>query len=147
MASKAGEKKQAYTLFVHGDLTLKEISEIIHTSRATLSRCNIEENWEAQKASFKVTRENLIQQYYLMLSAINKDIKEKSNGIPSSGDADKIYKIQSTIAALDKNYDLASYNTVLQEMVTFINDTNPENAKVLGAYMLDFIKEKAKKLK
>ncbi len=146
MASKAEEKKQAYTLFVHGGLTFKEISEIIKTSRATLSRWNIEENWEAQKASLKVTREKLIQQYYLMLAKINEDIAAKG-GVPDAKDADKIYKIQGTITALDRNYDLASYNTVLQEMVTFINDTNPEHAKTLGAYMLDFIKEKAKKLK
>lgn len=147
MANKTEEKKQAYTLFVHGGLTFKEISEIINTSRTTLSRWNTEENWEAQKASLKVTRENLIQQYYLMLSAINADIKENSKGIPTTGDADKIFKIQSTIAALDKNYDLAAYNTVLQEIITFINDMNAEHAKILGAYMLDFIKEKAKKLK
>lgn len=147
MASKAEEKKEAFRHFVYGGLTLKQISSITNVSQTTLSKWNNEDNWEAQKAALTVTRENLIQQYYVMLSNINKEILENKDGVPDAKDADKIYKIQGTIAALDKNYDLAAYYTVLSELVETISLTNTEHAKLLGNYMLEFIKEKAKKLK
>lgn len=146
MAKKSEEKKQAYSLFVFAGLSFREISSITGVSTTTLSKWNNDENWEAQKAAQKVTRENLIQQYYVMLSNINKDIQDKG-GVPDAKDADKINKIQASIASLDKNYDLTSYYTVLSELVQFIQEDNAEHAKMLGYYMLEFIKQKAKKLK
>lgn len=146
MAKKSEEKKQAYSLFVFAGLSFREISSITGVSTTTLSKWNNDENWEAQKAAQKVTRENLIQQYYVMLSNINKDIQDKG-GVPDAKDADKINKIQASIAGLDKNYDLTSYYTVLSELVQFIQEDNAEHAKMLGYYMLEFIKQKAKKLK
>ena len=146
MAKKTVEKKQAYSLYVHGGLTLKEISAITKVSQTTLSIWNNEENWEAQKAGQNVTREKLIQQYYVMLSAINQAITE-ANGIPTAADADKIFKIQATITSLDKNYDLGSYYTVLRELIEYVNPMNGDDAKKIGDYMLEFIKDKAKRLK
>jgi hypothetical protein len=146
MAKKTEEKKQAYSLYVYGGLTLKEIGAITKVSQTTLSIWNNDENWEAQKAGQNVTREKLIQQYYVMLASINQAIVD-AKGIPTAADADKIFKIQATISSLDKNYDLGSYYTVLRELIEYVNPINPDDAKKLGDYMLEFIKEKAKRLK
>ena len=72
---------------------------------------------------------------------------ENKTGIPDAGDTDMMSKIYKSITAIDKNYDLATYHTCLSEVIMAIQDINSEHAKLLGSYMLDFIKEKAKKLK
>lgn len=147
MAKKSEEKKQAYSLYVFGGLTLKEISDIVKVSQTTLSQWNNAENWEATRAAQTVTREKLIQQYYVMLSEINKKIADEKRGIPDAKDADMIYKIQATISSLDRNYDLGGYSTVLREVLEYITELNHEHSKQFGDYMLQFIKDKAKKLK
>ncbi|HUM50479.1 MAG TPA: DUF1804 family protein [Chitinophagales bacterium] len=147
MASKTEEKKEAHRLFVYGGLNLKEISKLYGVSPTTLSKWNKDENWETQRAAQKVTRESLIQQYYTMLANINKKVFDDKNGIPDATDTDKMSKIQASISAMDKNYDLAAYYSVLSELVEIISNINNDHAKLLGGYMLEFMKEKAKKLK
>lgn len=134
-------------MYVHGGLNLKEISGILNVSQTTLSKWNNDENWEAQRAAQSVTRTKLIQQYYVMLSNINKDIIDNNKGIPDAKAADKIFKIQATISSLDKNYDLGGYYTVLKELVEHINSIDNGHAKIFGDYMLEFIKIKAQQLK
>lgn len=142
---KPEEKQKAYDLFCNTDLTQKEIAAVVGVSTQHMNKWVKTGNWEIYRTAGKVTLEKIIHGYYLQLSAINQEIAKQEH-IPTNAQNDSICKITSSIATLNKKYNLSAYHSVLREFVEYLLTVDVNSAKILGPLMLEFLKEKAKRL-
>lgn len=143
---KKEEKNKAFELFCDTDLTQKEIAAVVHTSPQQLSKWVKDGNWDIHRSARRVTTEQLILDWYQQISLINKKIKEEQEGMPTPAQVDMMNKIKDNIAGMVKKYNLSAYHSVLKECLEWLMKANSEGAKTFGPLMLEFLKEKAKKL-
>jgi hypothetical protein len=143
---KTEEKQKAYDLYCNTGLLIKEIAAVVHVTPAQVGKWVKDGNWEMYREAQQVTIEKLIHGYYQQLSAINKDVVENHNGIPTPSHTDSQVKITNAIDSLRKKYNLSSYHAVLREYLEYEMKADAEKAKLFGPRMLDFLKYKAKQL-
>lgn len=143
---KSDEQQKAYDLFCNTVLTQKEIATVVNVSAQQMSKWVKDGNWELYRSAHQTSLPAIIQGYYLQLAEINKEVKEKYNGVPTNEHTDSICKITNSIEKLNKKHNLSAYHQVLREFLEWSMKQNAEHAKLFGPDMLDFLREKAKSL-
>ncbi len=147
MANKKTEaQQQAYDLYVNTELTQKDICKIVSVSPTQMSKWATTGNWEMYKKASKVTTQQLILDHYSQIAAINKEIKDKQNGMPTPAQTDMMTKLSGHIERLQKKFNLSVYHSVLRECLEWIAGRKADDAKYFGPLMLEFFKEKANTL-
>lgn len=145
--TKDEEKQKAYDLFCNTALSQKDIAAVIAVSPQQLGKWVNQGNWEIYRQAHQTSLPAIIQSYYLQIAAINKEVKEKYNGVPSAEHTDSICKITNSIEKLNKKHNLSAYHRILREYLEWAMKNNADTAKLFGPSMLEFLREKAKTLK
>jgi predicted DNA-binding protein YlxM (UPF0122 family) len=143
---KTDEQEKAFDLYCNTSLTQKEIAGVIKVSAQQMNKWVKDGNWEMLRSANKVTLPAIVQNYYLQLAAINKEIKDQYKGVPTIEHSDTICKIANSIEKLNKKHNLSAYHAVLRETLEWMVKVDSEKAKSLGPLMLEFLREKAQKL-
>lgn len=138
---KNSEKKElAKQLFLHTNLTQKEIAEKVHVMPKTMGKwCK---DWRVIKAAKSSTKDHTIARLYGGIDLILKAAEDENRPITDS-EADKISKINKTISTIDKDLDLAIYIQVFEEYNRFLMPLNQELTRENNSYQDKFINIKA----
>lgn len=135
MAKQHEKKQKAKSLFLTGQYSQKEISEITGISEKTISKWvnDPKENWEEMKVSLLTTRSNELRRLYKMLSVLNNDIDEKAElKIPiNSKEADAVLKLTSAIKNLEIETSIAEKVEVGSEFINMIRKEDTDLAKIV----------------
>jgi uncharacterized protein YjcR len=156
--SKKEEREYARMLFVNERITYKEIATRVGVGEKTISRWAKDDNWDKLRKSLLTTRQSQLVHWYNQLDAINEDIMERplllvkgkevenpnKKGIPTNGEADTMSKITSNIQRLEVETNIGEYIEVGRKVLTFVQDINLEDAKLLKNYFDEFINAKLK---
>lgn len=144
--TKDEEKEKAFDLFCNTALAQKEIAKVVGVSPQQLGKWVANGSWDLYRSAQQTSLPAIIQGYYLQIAAINKEVKEKHNGVPTAEHTDSICKITNSIEKLNKKHNLSTYQRILKEFLEWQMKANADHAKLFAPDMLDFLREKAKTL-
>ncbi|MBX9808634.1 MAG: hypothetical protein K2X95_12675 [Flavobacteriaceae bacterium] len=102
-----------------------------------------EEGWDKLRQSLLTTRQSQLVHWYNHLDSINEVIA-KRDGIPTSTEADTMSKTTSNIQKLEFETSIGEYIEVGRKVLTFVQDINLVDAKLLKKYFDEFINVKLK---
>jgi uncharacterized protein YjcR len=145
---KAAEKLIAQELYVNTDMSIKEIAERVQVREATISAWKISEGWEIIKTAKKITRPELIRNFYQAIYTMQKQISDRPSphNVPTSKEADIISKLTSQIEKLEKNNSISDYINVFEEFIAYLRSNKPGMLQDFARESLSFIEIKAKEM-
>jgi uncharacterized protein YjcR len=145
---KAAEKQIAQELYVNTDMSLKEIAERVQVREATVSAWKVSEGWDTLKTARKITRPELIKNFYQAIFTMQTQIRERPSphNVPTSKEADIISKLTSQIEKLEKNTSISDYINAFEEFLTYLRAHNPSMIQEFARESLSFIEAKVKEL-
>lgn len=145
---KTAEKLIAQELYVNTDMSIKEIAERVSVREATITAWKAAEGWDTIRTAKRVTRAELIRNYYQAISVLQKQISERKspNNVPSSKEADVLSKLTSQIEKLEKTNSISDYITAFEEFINYLRVHRPDIIKDFASLSLAFIEMKAKEL-
>ncbi|MCT4559814.1 MAG: hypothetical protein N4A41_00400 [Crocinitomicaceae bacterium] len=139
------EKKQfAKTLYLAGQLNRKQIAQQVKIAEKTLRNWIEEGQWEENKAIMGVTRQQLLQDAYSQLKAINEIIRTEHNGIPTKDLSDAKAVIRKEIEAFSNN-PLHVYIEVFEEFLQWASKVYPKDIKRINVLQMEFLEETSKR--
>lgn len=148
------KKEIALDLYLHTDLTQKEICDRIGWTEQTFSKHKQKDNWDILKGATTVTAEKLVARLYRHLDEITtpppprsrrKDDDEEEDEffkwrMPS---ADELNKIASAIEKLEtKRVTISHHINSFKEFTTWLSGKDVELTKVINKLQDEFIKQK-----
>lgn len=136
----ADKKERARAFFVKSTLNRKEIAEAVGVTEKTLRNWIESENWQEEKDSQSITRMQLLQESYRQLKAINDDIRDNYNGVPSKNLADAKAMIRKEIDSLSRQ-PIYRYVEVFEEFLIFVSKNNPPLVEPFSKVSMNFISE------
>lgn len=140
---KQEEKEYARLLYVNERTTLEDIATRVGITSKTLRKWRDEEGWDKLRQSLLTTRQSQLVHWYNHLDSINEAIA-KRDGIPTTTEADTMSKTTSNIQKLEFETSIGEYIEVGRKVLTFVQDINLEDAKLLKKYFDEFINVKLK---
>lgn len=145
MAELTTQQKRdfARTLYIKENLTQQEIAERVGISRQSLSRWMKDEQWELQKASLTLTREQQIAALHRQIAALNDAIASRAQGenFATPAEADTITKIANAIKKLETETGLADIISVGIRFLDYLRPIDLELSKQFTRLWDGFIKE------
>ena len=117
--NKQQQKELARMYYILQGLTARETAEKIGVSEKTLSKWIEDNGWKALKAGELTKPDKLIGSCYDNIIAIQDAVRNEKRAMTSK-EADAIYKISLTIKAVNKEFSIDVYSSVLQEYFNFI---------------------------
>ncbi len=134
------KRKIAKGMFIQGSYTQKYIASMVGCAQNTLTSWIEKGSWKDEKEAKSITRPELLKTSYLQLAAINKQIEEEHNGIPTKDLSYAKSMIRQEIQALS-DVPLHQYIEVFNEYTQFINDAHPGSIQEHTELMSEFIEE------
>lgn len=133
----------ARTLYIKENLTQQEIADRVGVSRQSLSRWIKDDQWELQKASLTLTREQQIAALQRQIAALNDTIAARPQGenFATPGEADTITKIANAIKKLETETGLADIISVGIRFLDYLRPVNMELCKEFTRLWDGFVKE------
>lgn len=155
---KTEEREYARILYVNERITYKEIAERVSVTEKTVSKWATEGGWDKLRKSLLTTRQNQLVHWYNQLEAMNEEISERPSlkikdktvdnpekkNIPSNKEADTMSKITANIQKLETETGIGEYIEVARKVLSFVQDINLADAKLLKNYFDEFINSKLK---
>jgi hypothetical protein len=147
MATATEKKVWAKQLFLKSPLNQKEIAKLIGTTPKTLCAWVKEGKWELVKSSLTITKEQELRRIYTQINELNNDIELRPEGkrYANSKDADVLSKLSATAKNLETETRVADVINVSIELITYLQDADPEKAKEFSNILDSFIKHKLSK--
>lgn len=142
--SKTIEREFAAMLYIQQGLSQKEIAVRVKVSEKTIGKWKIDDQWDKQKRSFMVVREEQITDLYEKLEALNNHIKTNQENLVSVKDVDAISKLTASIKHLETETSVAEIIGVAKKYIDFIRESDLEFAKKVTTYFDLFIQHKLK---
>lgn len=143
---KAKEKKEiAKTLFVQLGLSQLEIANRLNIRKQEVYRWVKNGNWKALRNARLVTSEQIVQRTYVQIGKIYDQSEEEERAL-TSAETDQIAKLMAGIRSLDRGADLPTYIQAFEEFINFMRGQEPELAKQIGEYQMEFLQIKATQL-
>jgi transcriptional regulator with XRE-family HTH domain len=145
---KAAERLIAQELYVNTDLTVKEIAARLQVREATISGWKNADGWDTIKTAKKITRAELIRNFYQAISTMQTQISERPSpfNVPTSKEADIISKLTSQIEKLEKSNSISDYISAFEEFIDYLRTKRPDLVKDFAQLSLGFIELKAKEM-
>lgn len=133
----------ARTLYIKENLTQQEIADRVGVSRQSLSRWIKEENWELQKTSLTLTREQQIGALQRQIAALNDSIASRPQGenFATPAEADTITKIANAIKKLETETGLADIISVGIRFLDYLRPLDLNMSKEFTRLWDGFVKE------
>ncbi len=130
--TNAQKKEWAKSLFLHENITQKEISERVGVSSVTVNKWVKGENWDGMKVSLTITREEQLKNLYNQLKEINKAISERTERkYATAAEADTISKLANAIEKMESDIGIAEMIGTLKKLTEWIRKVDLEKAKEL----------------
>lgn len=140
---KNDEKRSlAQSLYVKGNLSRKEISNIVNVTEKTLRSWIDKYGWDDLKEAQTVTRQQLLTDAYKQLKAVNQAI-EGRGGIPDKTLSDAKSVLRKEIEALSDS-PVHIYIEVFNEVTEWLITNYPGKAAEVSNLLLSFIEQKQK---
>lgn len=136
----AQKKDLAKELYLHTDLTQKEIAERVGVTANTIGKWCA--SWKQIKAAKTSTKDEIVARYLRMIDNILKEAEDDDRSITDS-EADKISKINKAMESIDKEVGLAMFIQVFQDYNSWLIAVNPELAKENNTFQTKFVNIKA----
>lgn len=138
------KKDLAKSLFVSGEYTQEEISELTGVCRRTITNWVKKENWNEIKRATTITPDKIISHLNKQLDDISANIesREKGKRFATTAEADAILKLSATIKNLRKEIGLSDIVSVAMNFITWLRRTGEsESAKTFTNLFDAYIKE------
>lgn len=142
---KTAERLQGADLFINSDLSLKQVAEIIKVSPAKVGQWAREDEWQVLRTAKQVTANKLILNNYNLIQDLQHRLLVEKRSLTKE-ESQSMYAYTGQIAALEKRMNISNYHFVLEEFAKSIATTHLDAAKILAPLILEFLKEKVKKL-
>lgn len=152
--SKTEQREHARLLYVNEKITLKEVAERVKVTDKTVGKWCKEDNWDNLRKSLLNTRESQLVHFYNQLDALNMDIAHRPEilvdgkpihrplkNIPTSAEADILTKTTSNINKLEVEIGLGEMVLTGKRLITFVQQINLPDAKLIKSYMDELINE------
>ncbi|WP_053405167.1 hypothetical protein [Persicobacter sp. CCB-QB2] len=136
------KKEQARSLYVKGRINRKEISQIVGVTEKTLRTWIIKEDWDSLKEAQTVTRQQLLQDAFSQLKAVNQKIDE-IGGVPDKVLSDAKTALRKEIEFLESN-PLHVYCEVFDELTEWVIENKPAKALEYSKLFREFLEQKHK---
>jgi transcriptional regulator with XRE-family HTH domain len=134
-------KDHAKMLFLHENLTQKEIAARTHVSEVTLSKWINEEKWESHKVCITIAREEQLKNLYRQIAELNKRIAESEQKYATPAEADTISKLAGAIDKMESDIGVADIVSVGMKFIGFIRTMDVAKAQEITPLYDSFIKE------
>lgn len=141
------KRAMAHDLFMRTDKSQKEIAIVVGVGSDTISKWVKDGKWKELKAANSVTRSQVINNTLLQIKELQDEINKRADKrYPTSKESDTMIKMGNLIRDLDKSLSLADYISITEELLKWLNEVNPAQAKAVAPYMLEFAQSKARKI-
>lgn len=146
MASKKemqDRRELAKMLFIHEQLSQKEISARVSVSEVTISKWAKDDSWDTLKRSMLITRQEQLNRLYMQLSELNGAIIQKPEGkrYADSKEADTIAKLAGAIKTMETEASIADVVEVSKRLLDWLRRYDNKKAGEVAAIFNDFIKD------
>lgn len=138
------KRELAQYLFVNDNLSQKEIALKVGASENTVSKWVKDGKWDMLRSSMTITRQEQLSRLYDQIAALNKNIVDNQDGIPSSKDADILSKLSIAIRKLENEASIADIIEVSRRVMDWLRPVNPQKAIEVGHVFNEFINEQLK---
>ena len=149
MALTVKDKKElALSLFLNSDQSQKELAARVGVSENTLSAWVNDGAWKTIKGAKTATRQQMITELYQQLNLIKEaavDAQGKRRAMTHT-EVQSVKMITKSIQELDKTLAADTYMQVVEELMTWLFESNPEEAKRMLPRVDSFMAHKFKKL-
>ncbi len=136
------KKEQAKNLYIKGRINRKEISQIVGVTEKTLRSWIDKDEWNSLKEAQTVTRQQLLQDAYSQLKAVNQKIDEMG-GVPDKVLSDAKSALRKEIEAFESS-PLHVYCEVFDELTEWIIENKPTKSLEYSKLFREFLEEKHK---
>lgn len=143
--SKIDKRSIARTLYLDGNYTQEEIAVKVGVSRQTIIRWAKEDSWAELKASLSVTPTQIIAQWQLQITEINRNIASREEGsrFATGAESDAMLKLSSAIRKLQDDLGISEVISVCMRFLAWLRTIDVEQAKIFNRLMDVFIKDLA----
>lgn len=132
----------AKMLFIYENLTQKEIAERVGASEKSLSKWQLEGNWESLKVSITITKEEQLKSLYRQLAELNKAISEREGKrFATASEADVISKLSNAIDKMESDIGVSDIVSVGKKFLTWLRRYDLTRAQEITPLFDSFIKE------
>lgn len=128
----------AKSFYLYAHFSQKKIAEMCGVQEKTLKAWIDKYRWGEEKEKNSITRQSLLKETYSQLTAINKEIKENYNGIPTKTLSDAKGVLIKEIEALDRQ-PLHKIIEVLQDVLVWCGKHHHEQVQELAELLNEFI--------
>lgn len=127
-------KNHAKLLYTReGVITQKELAERVGISEKTIGLWVKSENWEKERSSVILTKEEELRRVYEQLTELNDLIKDRPKGqrYSDSKEADILIKLSATIKNLETDVSVAEAIEVLKKLINLTRKESLPEAKII----------------
>lgn len=121
-------------------MTRKDIAEQVGVTQKTLRGWINAGDWDSLREAKTITRQQLLNDSYAQLSAVNKQITDEHGGVPTKALSDAKAVLIKEIEALS-DLPLHKLLSVFHEVTTWLNDTRPHKLLEITELLNDFIED------
>lgn len=142
---KGDEKKRlqeyAFTLYRDGHFQ-KEIAKKIGVNENTIKAWKEKLQWDSQKASFIISKEQELIRIYAQINELNTAIASREEGTryASSKEADSLTKLAAAAKSLEGDLGLSEIVNVSKALLDYIKPIDFEAGEILSKYIDMFIR-------
>lgn len=146
MGKAKPDKSLAYQLYIGSDLARYKIAEQAGCTEKTLRGWIEKGNWDEIRQSQRITKEELLQTSYRQLAAVQKEVDENHNGVPTKTLADAMSSIRKNIEALS-DQPVHKYIEVLNDFTLWLSRNHPAKLKDQSVLLGEYTQFIAKRIK
>lgn len=140
--SRKAVKSLAQEIYLHSNISQKEVAEKVGVSEQTVSKWVNQGNWRVLRTAKNVSRQSLLQKAYANLEKMN-DLIDEHQGVPPKQLTDAKSVFVREVQALDKQDSLSHAVSIMEGFMAFMFRRDPKLAKEISQYQLEFIETRA----
>jgi DNA-binding transcriptional regulator LsrR (DeoR family) len=136
------KRDHAKLLFIHEQLSQKEIAARIKVSEVTISKWANLDSWDGLRVSITITKEEQLKNLYRQLAELNKVIAvREGNKYASVSEADTICKLAGAIDKMESDVGIADIVSVAKKFLTWLRKFDLAKAQEITPLFDAFVKD------
>ena len=136
------KRDHAKLLFIHEQLSQKEIAARIKVSEVTVSKWANADAWESHRVSITITKEEQLKNLYRQLAEMNRTIAGRDgNKYASASEADAISKLAGAIDKMESDVGIADIVSVAKKFLTWLRKFDLCKAQEMTPLFDAFVKD------
>jgi uncharacterized protein YjcR len=144
MTKKEASQKRdlAKMLFLHENLTQKEVASRVGVSEVTVCKWAKADAWDGMKVSITITKEEQLKNLYRQLSAINEEIASRpERRFATTSEADLICKLANAIDKMETDIGVSDIVSVGKKFIDWLRRFDLKKAQEFAILYDSFIKD------